>query len=1099
MTGTVMVEDRLPPGLRVVGISGFAGGPGGFERGRGSCSPTTIVCTFDKLERENVRHEREILPFSLPPYEVIEVKIAVKVTGAKSGEVNVASVSGGGASSSASGSHAIQVGGTERFGIEEWSLVPENEGGTSDTQAGSHPFQLSSVLTLNSQTPEVTTGATYPRAVAMARDITGELPTGLVGNPTPFSQCTDAQFAKTIEVTLNNGPQLVNECPASSAVGVATVTFNEPEILKLTTLTAPIFNMAPRMGEPARFGFRAGGTATAFLDTSLRTGGDYGVNVESIDIPEIQWLLSVRLTFWGVPGDPRHDRQRGWDCLYGIGGPSACPVSSTLSPPPLLTMPTSCQTPFRATLKASSWGSSGREAEAAEPVTYQLPEALDGCNRLPFDPAITVAPDVPDASASTGLTVGVHVDQTSALNPEGLAEATIRDTTVALPVGVAVNPSGSDGLQACSQGLVGFTGFAELEPGSEPGVSTATFTPRLPEPVRPGANFCPDASKIGTLKIKLPVLAHPLEGAVYLASQNENPFGSLIAMYLVAQDPISGVLVKLGGETALDPVTGQLVSTLRNAPQGPLEDLELHFFGGERAPLATPARCGAYTTNAIFTPWSGNLTVHSASTFDITDGPHGSPCPEVPLPFAPALTAGTTNINAGAFTPLTSTIDREDGNQDIKSLQLHFPPGVSGLLSTVRLCPEVQANDGTCPPDSQIGETTVSAGVGSDPVTVAGGKVYLTERYEGAPFGLSIVNPVKAGPFDLEHDTSNPSQQPACDCLVVRARVEVDPHTAALVVTTDEAPPHSMPRIVDGVPVQLKKVNVTIDRERFTINPTSCRKMAITGTIKGDEGASSAVSVPFQVTNCASLKFEPKFTYTVSGKTSKTNGAGLTARVTYPSAPQGAQANIGSVKVELPRQLPSRLTTLHRACPNAQFETNPAACPPGSDIGRAVVRTPLLPVPLEGPAIFVSHGGEAFPSLTLVLQGDNITIDLVGATLISKGITSTTFKAAPDEPFSALELSLPQGPYSALAATANLCHLTRTITTKKKTTRKIQGHRRTIARSVTKTVAGSLSIPTEVIAQSGAVVREKIPLAITGCPAARHRFVKRRSARNRNR
>jgi hypothetical protein len=385
----------------------------------------------------------------------------------------------------------------------------------------------------------------------------------------------------------------------------------------------------------------------------------------------------------------------------------------------------------------------------------------------------------------------------------------------------------------------------------------------------------------------------------------------------------------------------------------------------------------------------------------------------------------------------------------------------------VKLCGEAEANAGTCGPESQIGETIVSVGVGGEPFTVTGGKAYITEKYDGAPFGLSIVNPAKAGPFDLQEGRP----------VIVRAKVEVNPITAALTVTAGP-----IPTIIEGFPLEIQHVNVTIDRPGFTINPTNCGKMEVTGTINSAEGSSSPVSDPFQVTNCEHLKFTPKFTVSTSGKTSKAGGADLVTKVTEPNEPQGSQANITKVKVELPLQLPSRLTTLQKACTAAQFEKNPAGCPPASFIGHAVVHTPLLPVPLEGPAIFVSHGNEAFPSLTMVLQGYGVTIDLVGATFISKsGITSTTFKTVPDQPFSSFELTLPEGPYSALAANGNLCAPTTTKTVKKKVTVKVKGRKKTETRKVREAVAGTLEMPNEFVGQNGAVIQQTTPISVTGC------------------
>jgi hypothetical protein len=603
----------------------------------------------------------------------------------------------------------------------------------------------------------------------------------------------------------------------------------------------------------------------------------------------------------------------------------------------------------------------------------------------------------------------------------------VKDTTVALPAGVQLSPSAADGLQACSEAQIG------LENDEKPS--------------------CPDASKVATVKIKTPLLEGELEGAVYLAApQNfmgvpQNPFSSLIALYLVAEEPVAGVLIKLAGKVSPNPETGQLTTTFENTPQLPFSDLKLEFYGTDRAPLATPGLCGTYPIADSIAPWSGAPAVSPPASFQITSGPNGSPCQD-PLPFAPSLASGTTNINAGSFTPLTTTLSREDGQQSIQQVTLHYPPGVSGILSGVKLCGEAEANAGTCGAESLIGETVVSVGLGNDPFTVTGGKVYLTGPYEGAPFGLSIVTPAKAGPFDLQEGRP----------VVVRAKIEVDPHTAALTVTTNTAAQgYAIPSIIEGIPLQIKHVNVNITRPGFTFNPTSCDASEITGTVDSAEGASSPVAIPFQVTNCASLKFAPQFSVSTSGKTSKADGASLTAKVTYPSAAQGTYANLGYVKVELPKQLPSRLTTLQKACTAAQFDANPAGCPAASVIGHALVHTPLLPVPLEGPAYFVSNGGEGFPNLIMVLQGYGVTVDLVGDTFINKaGITSTTFKTVPDQPFSSFELTLPEGPYSALAA--NLPG---------------QDHYSFCGQKLT--------MPTAFIGQNGAEIHQSTPITAEGC------------------
>jgi hypothetical protein len=1009
----------------------------------GEPSPRRVSCTYEP---------------PLNPFEDVEMTVAIKVEADPGGPAS-AEVSGG-STPRASLTRSLKVGDEPpAFEVEDqgFSIAPEAEGGGVDASAGSHPFQLTTDFALNQ-----TSDTLHPPA--LPKDLIFTLPPGLVANAASFPRCTESAF-----LAKGFGQGFSNQCPQESAVGVIDLQVFQTFLATapIQTYPVPVFNLTPRPGEPARFGFYFAGIALP-IDFSIRTGGDYGATATVSNITQIANFLGESLTIWGVPGQAAHDESRGWGCLAAgfykaFGKPECSPSPQAQKPTPFLTMPTSCATPFAASVEGDAWPTRANPAGARLPAReYSLQDkfgrsiGLTSCGQLPFDPFIEVAPDGQQASTSTGLTVHARVPQEVSENATGLAASSVKDITVALPEGVAVNPSGADGLQACSESLIGYL------PGSSNPPDELHFTPRLPGSVlaleadetaslQPGVNFCSTASKIGTVDIASPLLPakQHLTGSVYLASQNENPFGSLVAAYIVAEDPTSGVLVKLPGEVHLTE-SGRIVTSFRNNPQLPFEDAELHFFGGERAPLATPAHCGSYTTEATFDPWSGGEAATSSSTFQITSGPHGNPCPGAPLPFSPSLTGGTTNVNAGSFSPLTTTIGREDGQQDMQSVQLHMPAGLEGVLSGVQLCPNAQAEAGTCGPGSLIGETTVSAGIGANPVSVTGGKVYLTGEYAGAPFGLSIVNPVKAGPFDLEHDTSNPSQQPACDCIVVRARIEVDPLTSALTITTDPSGPHAIPRLVDGVPVQIQKINVTVARNRFTFNPTNCSPLSIMGVIAGDEGGIVPVSIPFQVTNCAALKFRPSFFVSTSGHTSKSEGASLAVKLSYPAGSLGTNANLAKAKVSLPRQLPSRLTTLQKACRAATFDTNPAGCPKESVVGSARVVTPVLPVPLEGPAYFVSHGGEAFPDLTIVLRGYGITVDLVGSTQIKDGITTTTFKATPDVPFNTFELKLPQGKFSALAVNANLC-------------------------------TSKLAMPTEFTAQNGAVLNQSTPISVTAC------------------
>jgi len=554
----VTVTDKLPPGLKAVGVEGVAN----EERLDGAqtnleCSVGLLSCTFTGGAGGKAK--------GVPPYGQIVMVLAVDLQpGAKTGETNEATVTGGG-TKTVSVKRPITVSADPvPFGVNTYEMTPEEEGGGVDAQAGSHPFQLTTTLFLNESVDEE-----GGKPVAMAKDLHFKLPPGLIGNPTPFPQCTIANFlVASVEPA----------CSPQTVVGVARVTVTGVEIIgRPITLFSPLYNLEPSVGEPARFGFAPIEGTNVVLDTAVRTGGDYGVTVNVNNITQSAEFVSSEVTFWGVPGDPRHDNARGFGCMNAARelhkNSETCNPLEANHPPPLLSLPTSCLGQLHTSVEADSWKQQG--SFQSFPNTDQMP-ALDGCNRLQFNPSIEVAPDGQAGSTPTGLAVSVHVPQDVSLNATGLSEADVKNTTVALPAGVAINPAGADGLQACSEEQI------SLSVNAVPA--------------------CPDASKVGVVRIKTPLLPNELVGAAYLASQNTNPFGSLVALYVFVEDPMSGSRVKLAGEVVPDPVTGQLVSTFKNTPQLPFETFELHFFGGNRAPLSTPGLCGAYTTTASIAP-----------------------------------------------------------------------------------------------------------------------------------------------------------------------------------------------------------------------------------------------------------------------------------------------------------------------------------------------------------------------------------------------------------------------------------------------------------------------------------------------------------------
>lgn len=1010
-SGPVTISDSLPAGLEATKVVA-----------EDSRTQAALTCSAPTAVPLSCTQGGAAAP--VQPLGGLTMRITVKVPPSQpSGTVlqNQATVSGGGAPA-ATASEPVRVDEhPATFGVEKYSLKPEEEGGAPDAQAGSHPFQLTTSLVLNVTASE--------EPVAQVKNAQFSLPAGLLGNPIAIPRCRQTDFN-----TILPQSQSANLCGPQTAVGVAEVSLFEPVIgfgNHPLHQTVPVFNIEPANGEPARLGFVAFKDPVV-LETSVRTGSDYGVTVTAKNTSQSAGLISSLVTIWGVPGDPRHHVDRGWECVGGGGSlpPSFpnCEEQAPLPEVPFLSMPTSCGSALQAPAQVQSWVPG---TPFAAPFESEFREALEGCSALEFSPSLTASTSAQAASTPSGLDVNVNLPQVE--TPTGLAQSTVKSTTVTLPEGMQLNPGAANGLDACSA----------FEIGLEGGVSETAQTEN--DHFSPDAPLCGDAAKVGTVSIKSPDLENRLTGFVYLAREHTNPFEAPLVIYLTARDPVSGVIVKLAGSVTPDPATGRLVTTFDNTPQVPFEELSTKFFDGGRASVATPALCGSYTTGATMTPWSGNASAAPSAAFDITSGPGGGPCPSNPRGFAPSFQAGTSNPQAGAFTPFTLTINRPDGDQALQSLSVHLPSGIAGIIASVTPCPAAQAQSNSCGPESLIGHSTASSGLGGEPFTLPG-NVYLTGPYKGAPFGIADVTPAVAGPFNLGN-------------VIVLSTIAVDRDTAAVTITSDP-----FPTMLKGVPVQLKQINVTVDRagsqpgnfNRFQFNPTNCNPLMITATLNGDQGASHPVSSPFKVSNCASLPFKPTFTASVDGQASKANGASLRVRVTS----EPGQANIGKTNLSLPTALPSRLTTIQKACLDSVFEVNPAGCDEGSNIGTATVTTPVFKNPLTGPAYLVSHGGAAFPDIEFVLQGEGITLVLKGKTDIKKGITYSRFESLPDAPVTSFETVLPTGPHSALTANVpeakhySLC-------------------------------GQKLVIPTTLTGQNGALVTQQTKVAITGCGAVK--------------
>jgi hypothetical protein len=903
-------------------------------------------------------------------------------------------VSGGGAPAEASGStvDATRIDDPPGFGVFNFdSQLNRDAAGQPARQAAGHPYSITTSIDFNSvHNPLPMIGDLWP--AAPVKDVVADLPPGFVGSPAGVDQCTAAELAN------NEGINARPLCPATSQVGSTLVRLNGLGSFPNVFGPLPVFNMVPPPGSPAEFGFNVFGSVVTFT-ARLRSQSDYGLSIDVNNIPEGLAISGTILTFWGVPSDASHNSERA---CPGQNAPwQSGPVcQSNVRPTAFLRNRTSCSAPAGSpvqdglvtALSADSWDDPGARAADGGPlggdprwqrtsvVSHDLPGfphadgfgahlLPNGCDTVPFDPKLTLQPTAPArAGMPTGFQVDLDVPQTS--DPSSIGQSDLKKAVVVLPQGMSVSPSSADGLQACTPTQIGLH-------------STADPT-------------CTDASKIGTVQITTPLIDTKLNGSVYLATQNDNPFNSLLAIYIVAQG--AGVTVKLAGHVEANAQTGQLTTTFDDNPQIPFSNLHLEFTSGARAPLVAPAACGTYTTHAALYSWSRpDFEVDSDSHFTVSQNADGSAC--APAGFAPGFTAGSDGPEAGSSTPFRVRLTRGDSDQQLSSLTVDTPTGLLGKIASTVLCPDGAANAGTCTDGSRVGSVTVGAGPGPAPFYITAGRAYITGPYKGAPYGLSIVVPAVAGPFDLGN-------------VIVRAAIGVDRTTTQLHIVSDP-----LPTILQGIPLDVRDVRVAVDKPGFIVNPTSCAPKQVSATVGSTAGAVAHVSSHFQVVNCASLRFAPKLSLTIGAKRHTRAGVStpLTATLTMPPG----SANLRSVGVTLPGSLNALLPVIQRACPRADF--NAGRCTNATKVGTAVAVTPLLRDPLRGSAYFVVTKRGQLPDLMVALRGQ-IAIDLKGIVSIPGGKRlGTTFATIPDAPITKFTLRIVSGRNGPVGVVTNLC------------------------------------------------------------------------------
>jgi hypothetical protein len=866
------------------------------------------------------------------------------------------------------------------FGLKDLGVVFEEEDGSPATKAGSHPFAMTTTLGVNvkiipegaedQETKELVDGEVPDGEL---EDLTVAQIPGLVGSQTAVPYCSEAEF-----VDRAFG---YNKCPRESAVGYAAVKAEFTAYPAGTDAAwhIPLFNLEPNPGAAATFGFIPGNVPITF-DVVVRPEPPYNLEVRLPDTPQALLFYRSEVTIWGNPADPAHDDLRG-ECVGSPIEPTPDPISNGSCPSSgeevaLLTLPRSCKGPLSTLFTATSWQDDFDEGTA---TTAEMQE----CDSLTFAADATATPTTDAASSPTGLDFKIEVDDPGLTDPEKTAQADISAVQVTLPEGLTANPSAAEGQGTCS--------VAQLDAASL------------------GNPGCPENSKLGTATISSPLLNGSLKGSLYLATPRENPFNSLLATYLVIRDKKTGIFVSQAGEIKPNLVTGQLTTSFKDIPELPFSDLQVSFRQGPRAPIATPAACGTYTTKALFTPSSGGAPFASTSSFAITRGPNGQPCPQG-TPFAPGFLAGTTDSAAGAYAPFYMRFTRADGEGQISALDATLPPGLVGRIAGLGRCSDQQISAArgrtgkaelaspSCPADSRIGSVLAGAGVGPA-LTQATGSLYLAGPFRGHPLSVVSVVPAVAGPFDLGN-------------AVVRSALDLDPNTAQVRVIGADSDP--IPTILEGIPLQVRDLRLFLDRPNFTLNATSCEPREIRSTLSA--GALVAnLTQRYQASNCGALGYKPKLTLKLLGATKR----GKFPAVRSTLIPRVGDANSARAVVTLPPSQQIENAHINNPCTRVQFAAE--ACPPKSILGKAKAFSPLLDQPLEGNVYFRSNGGEReLPDVVADLRGQ-FRIILVGFIDTKGKRIRTTFANIPDAPVSKFTLNLAGGKRGLLVNNRDIC------------------------------------------------------------------------------
>jgi hypothetical protein len=699
----------------------------------------------------------------------------------------------------------------------------------------------------------------------------------------------------------------------------------------------PVYNLVPLPGSAAELGFVALATPVP-MKVEMNPQPPYNLIVSIAGIPRVAVIFGAKLT------------------IHGVSGPAA-----------FLTLPRSCPGPPSLEVEVDSWQEPGIwvGSQPEEPLFFT------GCGSLPFAPTLTAEPTTAMARSPSGLDLSLDIADGGLTSAAGIAQADLAKAVLTFPPGTTINPGAAEGLGACA--------VAEL--AADAG--------------------CPPASRIGSVEVTTPLLQKPLDGGIYVgrpddpataAAGAENPFDSLFALYLVLEDPERDIHIEQPVAVEADPRTGRLTATVEGIPQLPFAHLDLRLKAGPRAPLTMPG-CGDSAIDYRLTPSSGRQPLSARASFGASRG-CASP------PFAPAVSAGTANPRAGASSPFVFDLSSAQGGQNLSSLSLILPPGLTADFAAVPSCPEELAVSGHCPPGTKIGYARIATGPGPSPLWIpesgrTPSAVYLAGPYEGAPFSLVVVVPAEVGPFDL-------------GTVITRAAIFVDRETAQATIRLDP-----LPQTLEGVPVSYRTVRLVLDRQGFVDNPTSCAATAVTASVTSTAGTVAAASDRFQAGDCAALGFRPRAAVRLLGPARR----GAHPRLRAVLAPRAGDANLRRAEVTVPgaELLDSR--HIEAVCSAELFAGG--RCPAGSVYGRVKVFTPLLRDPLEGPVYLRASDG-SLPDLAASLEGQ-IHLDLTARLSSAGGRLQVALQRLPDVPFSKVVLTMNGGRRGLLVNTGGLC------------------------------------------------------------------------------